>query len=91
MDERILSSNEHQSPPYPDDDNGALDLFFAIPAPVGGLSQTEDFARMFAHSRLTQRFVAGQISPADYADGLADLGHDPNLLADLWEKGIRLL
>ncbi len=71
--------------------NDALELFFAIPADLSAGMDDEhchsEISRMFAHSRLTQQFVDGQISPSDYADGLASLGHDPNQLADMWEQG----
>ena len=69
-----------------------LELYFAIPA-----IQTEsgdwdgEIKRMFAQSQLVRQFVDGMISPADFEDGLADLGHNPDELADVWESGTSLL
>lgn len=72
-----------------------LDEFFAAPILVTPTQSEEEWRaecrRMFAHSRLTQQFVAGQICPDDYMDGLADLGENPYLLEDYWAEGHSLL
>jgi hypothetical protein len=50
-----------------------------------------EMRRMFQHSQTTRQFVSGKISPSDYEDALAGLGHDPYQLAEVWEEGISLL
>lgn len=71
------------------------ELFFAAPISCSDAISEEEWKaecdRMFAHSRLTQKFVSGQLNPNDYMDGLADLGEDPFLLDDLWSEGQSLL
>ena len=47
--------------------------------------------RMFNHSRLTQKFVDGEISPQDFEDSIADLGLDPYQVVEQWEEGNSLL
>jgi hypothetical protein len=72
-----------------------LDEYFASPILVTPNQSQEEWRseaqRMFAHSRLTQMFVSGQLCPDDYMDGLADLGENPLLLEDLWAEGHSLL
>jgi hypothetical protein len=72
-----------------------LDEYFAAPILVTPNQSAEEWRteaqRMFAHSQLTQLFVAGKLHPDDYMDGLADLGENPLLLEDLWAEGHSLL
>lgn len=71
-----------------------LERYLWLPAETAPDMSDEDWQaeidRMFEASLLTRRFVDGQISPDDYADGLADTGYDPNQLADMWEAGVSL-
>lgn len=66
--------------------------FLALPACYSPTMSAADWQaeidRMVQASQLTRDFVEGYISPDDHADGLADLGHDPNLLFELWENGV---
>lgn len=72
-----------------------LDLYFAIPAVNREGMTDEDWntecERMFRHSQLTRQFVEGKISPEDFQDGLADLGHNPDILEEIWDEGTSLL
>lgn len=89
MAEHTSPLNKSQAPISPSE------LFFASPISCSdGMTEQEWAAecdRMFAHSRLTQRFVSGLLCPDDYMDGLADLGEEPYLLDDLWSEGGSLL
>lgn len=90
MDELTLNLNRFALPSNPN-----IGLLLAIPAVYTPDQSDQEWrdetARMFAHSRLTSLFTSGQISPDDYADGLAELGYDPSALDDLWVEGGSLL
>jgi hypothetical protein len=68
-----------------------LEQFLALPAQTGPDMSDEDWeaemSRMFKASQLTHRFVLGQLSPVDFSDGVADLGYNPDELADMWDIG----
>lgn len=72
-----------------------LGLYLGIPALLSdALSEEEwskEITRMLNHSRLTQLFLEGHISPSDYEDWLADSGLNPYEVEELWENGISLL
>lgn len=89
MAERTLLGRQLLLVPKPD-----LELFFAVPA-VHDEGMTEEdwnaeIKRMFQHSIMTRQFLDGKISPQDYEDALADLGHDPTLLEEHWVEGYSL-
>lgn len=71
-----------------------LERYFWLPASTGPDMTDEDWQlemeRMFRASLLTRRFITGEISPDDHADGLAALGYDPNELFEMWEEGVSL-
>lgn len=89
MDAHQSHGSRFPSQPKPD-----LELFFAVPA-VHDEGMTEEdwnaeIKRMFQHSVVTRQFIDGKISPQDYEDALADLGHDPTLLEDRWAESYSL-
>lgn len=65
--------------------------FFALPANVTADMTDEDWEhemrKMFQASQSTHLFVQGKISPEDYQDALADLGHNPYELEQFWSEG----
>lgn len=89
MDEHISPLKRSAFPIAPSE------LFFAAPISCSDEMTEQEWRlecdRMFAHSRLTQKFIAGQLNPSDYMDGLADLGENPFFLDDLWDDGKSLL
>lgn len=72
-----------------------LELYFGLPALLSAeLSEEEwqaEVARMLQHSRLTQLFVSGRMTPDEYQDGLAQLGINPFEVEALWAEGVCLL
>ena len=44
--------------------------------------------RMIERTFLTRAFVDGEISPADFEEGLFENGVDPYWAAEIWEEGI---
>lgn len=90
MVEHILNGNGSPLAPKPN-----LDLYLAIPAVHNESMSDEDWEaeceRMFRQSKLARQFVDGQISPRDFEDGLANLGHNPYLLEEIWDEGTSLL
>lgn len=89
MVELTSAGKPSPSPLTPD-----LERYFWLPANTGPDMTDEDWQsemdRMFKASLLTRRFVTGEISPDDHADGLAAIGYDPNELFDMWEDGVSL-
>lgn len=89
MAEHTLAGKPCQSQPTLD-----LERYFWLPANTGPDMTDEDWQlemdRMFKASLLTRKFVTGEISPDDHADGLAAIGYDPNELFDMWEDGVSL-
>lgn len=89
MDGLTLAGNKSQSRPTLD-----LERYFWLPANTGPDMTDEDWQsemdRMFKASLLTRKFVTGEISPDDHADGLAAIGYDANELFDMWEDGVSL-
>ena len=72
-----------------------FETLLAIPACYDPNMTDEDWQaeidRMFYHSRNTQQFIAGKLSPADYEDSIAQLGFNPYELENLWAEGESLL
>jgi hypothetical protein len=89
MDGLTSVGKQYQSQPTLD-----LERYFWLPANTGPDVSDEEWQsemdRMFAASLLVRQFVTGAISPDDFADGLASVGHDPNELFDMWEEGVSL-
>lgn len=89
MVEPTLIGSTSQSPQI-----ASLERYFWLPANTGPDMTDEDWQlemdRMFKASLLTRKFVTGEISPDDHADGLAAIGYDPNELFDMWEDGVSL-
>lgn len=86
MDAPTSAGKLQQSLPTPN-----LERYFWLPASTGPDVSDEEWQsemdRMFAASLLTRDFVSGSISPDDFADGLASVGHNPNELFEMWEEG----
>jgi hypothetical protein len=84
----ILPGKQSLSQPRPDID---FQTYFALPATITQDMTDEDWEeemrRMFQASQATHKFVQGQLSPEDYQDALADLGHNPYELEQFWSEG----
>lgn len=88
MAELILPGKRSASAPIADLD---FQQFFALPAVITEDMTDEDWEeemkRMFHASQATHKFVQGVLSPEDYQDALADLGHNPYALEQIWSEG----
>lgn len=90
MGEHTSPGKRQQLAPRPN-----LELYLAIPVNCDESLTEEDWKaeteRMFQHSRITQQFINGEISPADYECWIAESGFDPYDLGELWDDGKSLL
>lgn len=89
MDVPTLNGNLQPSAQCPN-----LERFLWLPAELGPGMTDEDWQAeidtMFKASKLTRKFVDGNLSPEDFEDALNDLGYDPHQLGDMWEAGVSL-
>ncbi len=89
MGVHILNGNEQPLALKPN-----LERYLWLPAEHDPNMSDEDWMQeieiMFTASKLTRKFVDGDLSPDDYSGALADLGYDPHELGELWENGVSL-